>query len=110
MGNYSVEVTLQAQEQIREIALYVANELMNRTAALRLLEAFEEAIISLEEFPERVTLTNEEPWRSEGIHQLVVENFYVYFWIEKKVQKVHVTAVVYQKRDQRRQLENMDRK
>lgn len=29
MGNYSVEVTLQAQEQMREIALYVANELMS---------------------------------------------------------------------------------
>ena len=32
MEKYSVEVTLQAQEQMREIALYVAKELMNREA------------------------------------------------------------------------------
>lgn len=108
MGRYAVEVTLQAQEQMREIALYVAKELMNREAALGLLDAFEEAILSLEEFPERVALTSEEPWRSEEIHQLIVENYYIYFWIDKKV--VRVIAVVYQGRDQRRQLENMDRK
>ena len=108
MGKYSVEVTSQASEQMREIAVYVAKELMNRDAALRLLDSFEEAILSLEEFPERVALTPEEPWRSEGVHQLVVENFNIYFWIGEEI--VRVTAVVYQKRDQRRQLENMDRK
>jgi len=108
MEKYSVEVTLQAQEQMRDIALYVAKELMNRDAALGLLDAFEEAILSLEEFPERVALTSEEPWHSEKIHQLIVENYYVYFWIDGNV--VRVTAVVYQRRDQRRQLENMDRR
>ena len=108
MGKYSVEVTLQASEQMREIAVYVVKELMNRDAALGLLDAFENAILSLEEFPERVALTPEEPWRSEGVHQLVVENFNIYFWIDDKT--VRVTAVVYQKRDQRRQLEQMGRK
>lgn len=108
MKKYSVEVTLQAQEQMRDIAVYVAKELMNRDAALGLLDSFEEAILSLEEFPERVALTPEEPWRSEGVHQLVVENFNIYFWIDDKT--VRVTAVVYQKRDQRRQLEKMERK
>lgn len=108
MGKYSVEVTLQAQEQMREIALYVAKELKNGDAALGLLDSFEEAILSLEEFPKRVALTPEEPWRSEGVRQLVVENFNIYFWIDEEI--VRVTAVVYQKRDQRRQLENMDRR
>lgn len=108
MGKYSVEVTPQASEQMREIVLYVAKELKNRDAALGLLDAFENAILSLEEFPERVALTPEEPWRSEGIHQLVVENFYIYFLIDDKT--VCVTAAVYQKREQRRQLEQMGRR
>ena len=53
-------------------------------------------------------LTSEEPWHSEKIHQLIVENYFVYFWIDGSV--VRVTAVVYQGRDQHRQLENMDRR
>lgn len=105
MEKYSVEVTLQASEQIREIVLYVAKELKNKDAALGLLDAFENAILSLEEFPERVALTQEEPWRSEGVHLLIVENYNVYFWIDDKT--VRVTAVVYQKREQRKQLELM---
>ena len=105
MEKYSVEVTLQASEQMREIVLYVAKELKNKDAALGLLDAFENAILSLEEFPERVALTQEEPWRSEGVHLLIVENYNVYFWIEDKT--VRVTAVVYQKREQRKQLELM---
>ena len=105
MEKYSVEVTLQASEQMREIVLYVAKELKNRDAALGLLDAFENAILSLEEFPERVALTQEEPWRSEGVHLLIVENYNVYFWIDDKT--VRVTAVVYQKREQRKQLELM---
>lgn len=108
MGKYSVEVTLQASEQICEIAVYVAKELMNRDAALGTLDAFENAILSLEEFLEKVALTPEEPWRSEGIHQLIVENFYIYFWIDDRTARV--TAVVYRKRDQRRQLDQMGRK
>lgn len=105
MEKYSVEVTLQASEQMREIVLYVAKELKNKDAALGLLDAFENAILSLEEFPERVALTQEEPWRSEGVHLLIVENYNVYFWIDDKT--VRVTAVVYQKREQRKQLELM---
>ena len=105
MEKYSVEVTLQASEQMREIVLYVAKELKNKDAALGLLDAFENSILSLEEFPERVALTQEEPWRSEGVHLLIVENYNVYFWIDGKT--VRVTAVVYQKREQRKQLELM---
>ena len=105
MEKYSVEVTLQASEQMWEIVLYVAKELKNKDAALGLLDAFENAILSLEEFPERVALTQEEPWRSEGVHLLIVENYNVYFWIDGKT--VRVTAVVYQKREQRKQLELM---
>ena len=105
MEKYSVEVTLQASEQMREIVLYVAKELKNKDAELGLLDAFENAILSLEEFPERVALTQEEPWRSEGVHLLIVENYNVYFWIDDKT--VRVTAVVYQKREQRKQLELM---
>ena len=90
MQKYSVEVTLQAQEQMRDIALYVAKELMNRDAALGLLDAFEEAILSLEEFPERVALTSEEPWHSEKIHQLIVENYYLDFTTEACPFSIHL--------------------
>ena len=57
--------------------------------------------------PRSVALTEEEPWHSYGIHKLPVKNFLVYFWIDEAARKVQVTAVIYGRRDQVRQLSEM---
>lgn len=85
MGNeYEVKVTRQAMEQMREIVHYISI------------------------FPKKHALIQEEPWRSEGIRRIVVKNFLIYFWVDDENNKVQVTAVIYNKRDQIRQLINMD--
>lgn len=105
---YAVKVTAQAQEQIREIAHYIAMELQAPDAASDLLDKLETAIVSLGEFPCRVALTDEEPWRSNGVRRLPVKNFLVYFWVDEEHAKVQVTAVIYAKRHQKRILSQMD--
>lgn len=62
----------------------------------------------LSKFPQRIALTEEEPWHSYGIRKIPVKNFLVYFWIDEDHLKVQVTAVVYGKRDQVHQLSQMD--
>ena len=47
--------------------------------------------------PNRYPLTLEEPWRSEGIHKMPVENFLVYYWINEAEKAVWGTVVVYGK-------------
>lgn len=107
-NTYQVKVTSQAQEQMWEIAHYIATELVAPDAALRLLNALEDAISSLAQLPNRIALTEEEPWHSYGIHKMPVKNFLVYFWIDEDTHKVQVTAVVYGRRDQMQQLSQMD--
>ena len=105
---YTVEITSQAEEQMQEITHYIAFELKAPDAALHLLDELEDFFLSLSEFPQRIPLTDEEPWRTSGIHRLPIKNFLVYFWIDEKNMKVKVTAVIYAKRDQIRQLSQMD--
>ena len=57
------------------------------------------AIFGLDTFPNKVRLTEDEPWRTEVIHQLIVGNYYVYFWINELEHKVIVTDVIYARRD-----------
>ena len=71
---------------------YISNELFAPEAASNLLDKMENSIMSLSEFPERFQLVEEEPWKTEGIHRLVVQ----------------VTAVIYAKRDQIEQLNDMN--
>lgn len=68
----------------------------------------EDSFTSLAQFPQRVTLIDEEPWRTRGIHRLPVKNFLVYFWINEDKMTVQITAVIYGKRHQLRQLSQMD--
>lgn len=107
---YDVKITKQAKEQMAQIVDYISNELFASEAAIKLLDKLENSIMALEELPERYQLIDEEPWRSEGVRKIVVNNFLVYYWINTHERKVHVTAVIYTKRDQLKQLKlmNMD--
>lgn len=105
---YIVKITVQAEEQLQEIKKYITSELKAPKADLCLLDKIELSISSLSQFPQRVALTEEEPWRSYGIHKMPAKNFLIYFWIDEENSKVQVTAVIYGKRDQLKQLSQMD--
>ncbi len=100
MNEYSVKITPQANEQMQEIFIYISKTLCVPDTALRLLNELKKAIMSLARMPKRVALTEEEPWRSYGVHKMAVKNFLVYFWIDDKRNEVHVIAVIYGRRDQ----------
>lgn len=102
---YEVKVTHYAELSMREIAAYIAVDLAAPEAAIHLLETFQRAIEALDHMPNRIHLTPEEPWHSEGVRRMPVGNFYVYFWIDERAKKVQVVDVIYMKRDQRKQLE-----
>lgn len=105
---YTVKITTQAEGQMQEIIRYIASELKAPKAALRLLDEMELSISSLSLMPHRVALTEEEPWNSYGIHKMSVKNFLIYFWIDEENGKVQVTAVIHVKRDQIKQLSQME--
>lgn len=104
---YIIKITAQAEEQLREIIKYITSELKAPKAALYLLNEIEHSISSLSRFPQRITLTEEDPWRSKGIHKMPVKNFLIYFWIDEEKSMVQVTSVIYGKRDQLKQLSQM---
>ena len=75
---------------------------------MKMLDTLEKEIASLDQFPNRVPLTEEEPWHSQGVHKLPVKNYLVYFWVDEDAKKVQVFGIIYGRRDQRHQLSNLD--
>lgn len=108
MKEYNVRITRQARDHLRGIKKYIEEELLSPDAARNTIGTLKKEIKNLSKMPERVKLTDEEPWRSEGIHRLRVKNYYVYFWIDEDNAKVQVTSVIYVARDQVSQLELME--
>ncbi len=107
MDNYKVKITEQAEVQLREILLYISNTLKEPDIAINLFNELQKSILSLDVMPKRIALIDEEPWRSYGIHKMPVKNFLVYFLVNEDLKEVHITAVIYGKRAQLKQLEKM---
>ena len=106
---YTVNITTQAQEQLKEMISYINCTLQAPGTAMKMLDTLEKEIASLAQFPNRVPLTEEEPWHSQGIHKLPVKNYLIYFWVDEEAKKVQVIGIIYGRRDQRHQLSNLDR-
>lgn len=108
MKEYEVRVTRQALEQIKEIVHYISNDLMAPDAAHNLLDKMEAEITKLSSFPKKHDLIDEEPWRTEGVRKIVVKNFLIYYWVDDENNRVQVTAVIFSRREQTKQLSSMD--
>ncbi len=74
MSKYKVEITSFAENSVRSIAAYIRNELKAPQAARNTVRMIFDAINKLDTFPNKIKLTEEEPWHTEGIHQMTVGN------------------------------------
>ena len=104
---YQVKITNQAQSQIQDIVNYIAKRLKAPDAARNLLAILENAILSLSELPHRIPIADDKHWRDKDVHKMIVKNFLIYFWIDEQESKVQIIAVIYNKRNQLKQLSNI---
>lgn len=107
---YKVKLTEQAVVQIRETVGYISKVLMEPEVARHWSDRLKKEISTLDTMPRRYPLLNEEPWRTEGIRRMPVENFLVYYWVNDETSTVWITAVIYGKRDQLSALRSMPNK
>ncbi|MBU0279379.1 MULTISPECIES: type II toxin-antitoxin system RelE/ParE family toxin [unclassified Gemella] len=100
MEKYQIEITSQAVEHLENIITYIKNDLNSPLAARKTLKKLKEGIEKLDIFPERNPKLSEEKYAKEGIRKILIENFYVYYWIDLENKSVQIIAIIYAKRDQ----------
>ncbi|RFD80010.1 addiction module toxin RelE [Gardnerella vaginalis] len=107
MDEYKIKVTRQAKEHLALIREYIATELKEPIIAKRILELLKSEMMSLQTMPYRVKLIGEQPWRELGFRRIRVKNYYVYFCVDENRKEVQILAVIYVRRDQAKQLEQL---
>ena len=105
MKIYHVEISEQAEMDLRNIYIYIAEELQSPEYANGQLERIEESVYKLGKFPERFRSYDKEPWRSKGVRLLIVDNYVALYVVEDKKRQVTVIRVMYGGRDIEAQLE-----
>ena len=77
--NYEVELSEQADSELRGIFEYIAFELQSPENASGQLDRLEEQILSLDIMPERYRKYEKEPWKSRGLRVLPVDNYVIFY-------------------------------
>ena len=93
MKRYEVLVSDKANEDMDDIYNYIAETLLEPAIAAKQYDRIADAILTLEEMPERIRLMYSEPERNKGIRPLIVDNYTVFFVINGD--SVHIARVLY---------------
>ena len=93
--NYEVELSMQADADLRGIYEYIAFTLLAPENASGQLERLEEGILSLEQYPMRHKEYEKEPWRSRGLRVFPIDNYVVFYIPDEGTKVVTVIRVMY---------------
>ena len=96
---YEVEVSEQADSDLRGIFEYIAFELQSPKNASGQLDRLEKQILSLNTMPERYRRYEKEPWKSRGLRVLPVDNYVVLYIPDCDKKVVTILRVMYAGRD-----------
>lgn len=101
---YEIKVTEQADTDLRKIYEYIAFELQSPENASGQLDRLENAILSLNQFPDKHRLYDNEPWRSRGLRIFPVDHFLVLYIADRDEGSVSVIRIMYGGRDVAKEL------
>lgn len=101
---FNVVYTSEARQDLRDIYEYIAYELMVPEIASGQVDRIMKAARSLEQMPMRYRLYEEEPWHSQGLRFLPVDNYLIFYLPDETNNIANTIRIMYSGRDVKRQL------
>ena len=105
MIRYDVNISNQAEQDLRGIYEYIAFELFAPGNAWAQIVRLEAAIEKLETFPEKHRRYDKDSWKSRNLRVLPVDNYCVFYIPDNNNGTVTVIRVIYGGRNIEEQLE-----
>ena len=96
---FEIEISNQAEIDLRGIYEYIAFELNSPRNADGQLARIEESIMNLDHMPDRYRKYENEPWNSRGLRLMPVDNYCVFYIPNKEEAIVTIIRVMYGGRD-----------
>ena len=101
---FNVVYTSEARQDLRDIYEYIAYELLEPDTAAGQTNRIMKAARSLEQMPMRHRLYEEEPWHSQGLRFLPVDNYLIFYLPDETTSVVNIIRIMYGGRDVKKQL------
>ena len=97
--------TYKARQDLHDIYDYISFTLLAPEAARNTTERILKAVRSLSSLPERNPLYKGEPGYSQGVRFITVNNYMIFYTINKDTNSVSIARIMYGARELSRQLE-----
>lgn len=95
MDKYTVKLYTRALRDLEDIYSYIAEKLLEPGIALHMIEELENAIFSLEQFPERGVVRRIGFYANGSYRQIFVKNYVIIYRVLKEKKEVHIVTVRY---------------
>ncbi|AIF43960.1 type II toxin-antitoxin system RelE/ParE family toxin [Virgibacillus sp. SK37] len=96
---YNILRTDKAEEQLRDIIFYIADDAGDVDIALSYLDKIETAIHRLQEFPESGIVPRHSVLKKQGFRVVIAERHLVFYKINETEQTIIIYAIVDGRRD-----------
>ena len=101
MDIFEVNVTEPAEDDLRDIAIYISSQLNAPVTALNMIQTIKTAIARLETMPLSYPLVRDDRLAALGYRLLPVKNYIVFYVVNEREKTVDVDRVLYGRRDWR---------
>lgn len=92
---YKLLISGDARRDLDEIFEYIAEELANPSAAVRLIDKIRSALDNVRAFPDSCPKINNELVRNQNLRKLIVDNYIVFYEIDNEQEQIVVIRVMY---------------
>ena len=102
--SYKTFYTKEAEQDLVDIFEYIANNLFSPETAKQQLRRIMSKIDGLDQMPQRHSIFKDEPWHSRKLRVLPVDNYLVFYLVEKEENVVKIVRIMYGGRNINEQL------
>lgn len=104
---YRIEFTDTAKSDLRNIAIYVAEQSKDRETAKKFVKELSEQCLPLETFPQMGATPKDRILVSYGYRFLVYKEYLIFYSVDEPTEKVYIQAMFNAKRDYTRVLKKI---
>lgn len=102
--NYTIEYSDEAKRDLEDIFVYIAWTLLAPETAVRQYHRIVDMVESLDTFPFRNPLYEEEPWHSKGLRFVPVDSYLILYFPQEETKTVSIVRIMFAGRDIEQQL------
>ena len=95
MKTFHLIITKSAQIDIEEIYNYITYTLLAPENASKQVNRIFKELKNLQTLPNRHPLHSKEPWKSQGLRKVIIDNFLAFYLVNEQTEEVIILHVYY---------------